>query len=255
MRRRVSSNNLAVISRARWALPFLLGALALGCGRSIGLDESGGAGGATSTSASHGSQTGAGGQGQGPPVVTVLTPNQKPLPGQSECKVTITDNVAFEGHTHLDVCTPITYHSNPPSSGDHWPIWAMFRTYATHVPWEMLVHDLEHGAIVMSYACGAPCPDVTAAFEQAASDFGPDPLCITSSGDGTRSRIVIQPDPKLPAPIALSAWEATYVATCIDPPSLLAFIKAHYDHATERLCADGRDPSDPSTGVPSCPGL
>ncbi len=217
----------------------------------------------SSFSACKGSVTdGAGGNGQGgqggqpqAPVVTTLTPNQPPLPGQTECKVTITDHLPFEGQTHQPVCTPITYKSNPPSSGDHWPIWAAFTTYDKAVPREMLVHDLEHGAVVMAFACNGACPDIGAAFEKAASDFGPDPVCVSSQGNAKRSRIVITPDPKLAAPIGLSAWRANYVATCVDPPSLLQFIKDHYGHGTEQVCVEGRDPSSPDTGVPACTGI
>ena len=211
--------------------------LTLGCGDGAADDTSTGSTGA--------------GAGGGPPVVTVLTPDAPPLPGQSACTVTITDNVAFEGHTHEDVCTPITYVSNPPSSGNHWPIWAKFTTYTQPVRREMLVHDMEHGAIVMSYGC-SDCAEVPAAFEKAASDFGIDPLCATTEGGAMRSRIVITPDPKIPTPIAMSSWRSTYTATCIDPESILAFVKEHYGHGSEQLCNDGKDPFDPLSPI-DCP--
>ena len=248
VRRLFSTNNPDVLTPPRFAGRMLCVAttswlLFTACKNTVA-DGSGGSG-----------QGGHGGQGDGPPVVTTLTPNAPPLPGQTECKVTITDNLPFEGHTHQPVCTPIVYKSNPPSSGDHWPIWAAFTTFEKAVPREMLVHDLEHGAVVMAYACNGPCPDVAAALEKAASDFGPDPLCVGAQGSAKRSRIVITPDPKLAAPIGLSAWRSSYVASCIDPPSLLSFIKDHYGHGTEQVCVEGRDPSDPDTGVPACTGI
>lgn len=208
-----------------------------------------------SGSASGGAGGGSGGAGgEAPePVTTVLHPDAPPLPGQSECVVTIVDHLANEGHTHVPVCTAVGYQTVPPSSGNHWPIWAAFRVHDQPVPHEMLVHDLEHGAIVMAHRCeDAACPDLAAAFDQVGDDFGVDPLCLMTTGGAPRSRLVITPDPTLEVPIALSAWQATYRATCLDPESLLAFIEAHYAKASENLCLDGKDPLDPATGVPAC---
>ncbi len=197
---------------------------------------------------------GAGGEGGAPlpPVVTVLHPDQTPLPGETECVVTITDNHPLEGRTHVEVCSPVAYQTNPPSSGDHWPIWAEFRSYDAPVPRSMLVHNLEHGAVIMLYRCDADCPEIPAAYEEAADTFGLDPLCVMGSNNAERSRIVIAPDPELDAPIGLASWRATYVATCLDPPSILEFIETHYGRGLEQVCAQGKDPADPATGVPLC---
>ncbi|NUP09614.1 MAG: DUF3105 domain-containing protein [Polyangiaceae bacterium] len=197
---------------------------------------------------------GAGGEGgsEPEPVETVLHPDQPPLPGETECVVTIWDHLPFEGQTHVGVCTDVAYQTNPPSSGNHWPIWAQFRTYDAPVPRPMLVHDLEHGAVIMSHRCDPACPDVVAAFQQAAAAFGIDELCVNTSAGAVSQRIIITPDPLLDEPIALSAWRSTYTATCIDPPSLLDFIEQHYAQGPENLCALGKDPADPETGVPGC---
>jgi hypothetical protein len=195
---------------------------------------------------------GGGGADPGPPIVTELTPDQTPLPGQTECKVTITENLPNEGQKHESVCTRVEYATNPPSSGNHWPIWAEFRTFDAPVPREMYVHDLEHGAVVMTYRCESACPDVVAALEKTASDYGVDPTCLSIDNGADASRIVITPDPLLDRPIGLSAWRATYTATCIDPPSLLDFVQKHYGNGPEDLCVQGKDPADPETGIPAC---
>jgi hypothetical protein len=220
---------------SRWTIGVAV--LALGCGDDVA--GTGGAGGA---------------EPDPEPVVTVLTPGGDPLPGQTECKVTITEGLPLQGQTHVPVCTRVAYATNPPASGDHWPIWAAFGTYVEAVPREMLVHDLEHGAIVMAHRCEPDCPEVLAAFEQVIEDFGVDTVCAAGSSPEVTSRFVVTPDPLLDAPIALSAWRATYVATCIDPPSLAAFVEAHYANAPENVCAQGKDPTDPETGVPGCEG-
>ena len=81
---------------------------------------------------------------------------------------------------------------------------------------------------------------------------GVDAICAAGVDPTVTSRFVITPDPELDAPIALSAWRATYVATCIDLPSLTAFVDAHYGEAPENVCAQGKDPADPATGVLDC---
>lgn len=215
----------------------LLVSLVFGCGDDAS-DGTGGAGGA--------------GGGEPEPVVTVLRPGGEPLPGESECKVTITEGLPNYGQTHVAVCTKVAYATNPPASGNHWPIWAAFGTYEQPVPREMLVHDLEHGAIVMSHRCQGDCLEVLDAFEEVVAAHGVDTICAAGVDPTVTSRFVITPDPELDAPIALSAWRATYVATCIDLPSLSAFVDAHYGEAPENVCAQGKDPSDPATGVPDC---
>ena len=141
---------------------------------------------------------------------------------------------------HIAACTPLTYATNPPSGGDHWPIWAAYKKYTTPVPREMYVHDLEHGAIVLAYRCAGACPDVVAALSTRVRRDGRPALPLhprrarRARGAHARSRL-------LATPIAAAAWGATYTATCIDVPSLRAFANAHYGQGREQLCTDGID--------------
>jgi hypothetical protein len=216
--------------------------VALGaCGPSV--DDDGDAGG--------GGSGGAGGS-EPEPVVTLLTPDVPPLPGFEACEVEIVTGLPLEGKAHVDVCTEIPYETNPPSSGDHWPIWAQYRAHDVVVPRMMWVHNLEHGAIVMAHACDEACTsEARAAFDAVAETFGVDERCA-SSPTPQRSRILVTEDPALDRPIALAAWRATYRATCLDPASLLDFVESHYGRGPEDTCAPGKDPEDASTGIPGC---
>jgi hypothetical protein len=149
-------------------------------------------------------------------------------------------NIPEPDFTHLALCTPITYATNPPSGGNHWPEWAEYTEYTYPIPREMSVHDLEHGAIVLSYKCAGSCPDVVAALNMVFANEV-DPLCL-ASGPGPLGRMVLTPDPLLDTPIAAAAWGATYTATCIDLPSLQAFANAHYGQGREDFCTNGWDP-------------
>lgn len=218
-------------------LPLLAAGALLGCDSDV--SDAGGNLATTNTAASGTSaSTSSGGD------VVELTPNAPPLPGQTECKVTIRTNIPIAGAKHEAVCTPLTYGTNPPTSGNHWGSWASFKKYASEVPREMLVHNLEHGAIVMTYDCDGACAtEVVAAFDAASAAIGGDTLCTLQTQGTVQNRVIIAPDAALDAPIALAAWGASYVATCIDAPSLEAFAKDHYAKGPENICADGKDPA------------
>ncbi len=74
-------------------------------------------------------------------VVSVTHPDAAPLPGESACTVTTTTNIPEPDFNHIDVCTPLTYSTNPPSGGNHWPIWVAYKKYTEPVPREMYVHN------------------------------------------------------------------------------------------------------------------
>lgn len=154
-----------------------------------------------------------------------------------------------EGATHVD-CLPVpTYRTNPPSSGNHYMIWADFKTYDTPVPWGHLVHALEHGAIVIVYNCPDGCPDEVAR-AQAMIDALPYPLdpADVDVADGfacvapTKGRIILAPDPKLDVRWAASAWTWTLRSQCFDEDTFSAFARAHYAQGRENFCFELHEP-------------
>ena len=52
---------------------------------------------------------------------------------------------------HLPMSDSISYSTVPPTSGDHWDSWADCGIYLQGLPDELIVHNLEHGNIVVSY--------------------------------------------------------------------------------------------------------
>ncbi len=58
---------------------------------------------------------------------------------------------ADEGDEHVGEATPVKYTTTPPHSGNHWGRWAACGVYANELPDERIVHNLEHGQIVISY--------------------------------------------------------------------------------------------------------
>jgi hypothetical protein len=156
----------------------------------------------------------------------------------------------IEGATHVDVCSVVDYGTKPPSSGNHYPVWAAYKAYTAPVPEGFFVHDLEHGAVVLTYNCAARgaaqdaqggCDADIAAASKTIATLPDDPSCV-ALGQGVRRRSVLTPDPDLDVRFAASAWGWTLRANCFDPETFRAFELAHYAHGPEDTCQDGEDP-------------
>lgn len=159
---------------------------------------------------------------------------QKPT---ASCEVTIA-TPPIEPVLHVPEGTLITYCSNPPSSGRHYPIWAAFQEYSAPVEWPYLVHSMEHGAVLLLYKCDAAgCPDVVDQLRKIRDDAPIDPLC---EGQGTARRIIIAPSTTIDTEVAAAAWGATYRAPCVDTPTLATFVRDHYAKGPENFCTPGR---------------
>lgn len=68
----------------------------------------------------------------------------KPLPGQE---------IPDMGRNHTTDISGVTYNSDPPTSGPHFPVWAKRGLYDRVISDGHLVHSLEHGYVVASYNC------------------------------------------------------------------------------------------------------
>ena len=149
---------------------------------------------------------------------------------------------AFEGRTHVPPCSDVVYCSEPPSSGNHYAVWAEYKTYDAPVPWGFLVHDLEHGGIDVVYNCPVGCPDEVAAAQAWIDSLPDDALC------GGRPRIVLAPDPTLTCRWAASAWQWTLRGGTFSVDPFQQFYERHYESPDpslqapeETLCGGGID--------------
>jgi Protein of unknown function (DUF3105) len=194
---------------------------------------------ATVVSCKHSSDT-AEDPGDGAVVCQPTPPGTKP---QASCDVTLeTPPIQALAARHVPEGSPVTYCTNPPSSGSHYPIWAQFQEYDHPIPTGYLVHSLEHGAVILYWKCDAPdgaaCtapPGVLTALRKVRDDTPTDGICDPS----IRVRIIIAPSTTIETPIAAAAWGALYHAQCADVPTLEAFVHDHYGHGTEDLCVPG----------------
>ena len=136
-----------------------------------------------------------------------------------------------EGANHVTTCAPVSYASKPPASGNHYPVWPVFRVYDQPVPWGFLVHGLEHGAVVIAYHCADGCPDQLAALKAMVAALPPKEGC-------PRPPVIVTPDPTLDVPFAASAWDYTVRARCFDRDRFTAFVQRRMNHGPEYFPTD-----------------
>lgn len=138
---------------------------------------------------------------------------------------------------HVPPDQAISWSTNPPATGKHYPAWAgWYRTYP-QLARGYWMHNAEHGGVILLYNCPDGCDEDVAALVAVAAARPQDSSCAAP----IRNRILIAPDPKLPAgtKIAAVAWNAYYTAACVDAAALDEFIANHYARGPEDLCGDG----------------
>lgn len=125
-------------------------------------------------------------------------------------------------HNHLN--GPITYSVTPPVGGDHNGEWMNCGVYNQPVPNERAVHNLEHGAVWITYRPNLPKSEVTKLrgfFDKQS------PVSFTSGGQTVHTGLRyldLTPYPGLPAPIVASAWGAQLRLTSPTDPRLQRFV-------------------------------
>jgi hypothetical protein len=100
----------------------------------------------------------------------------------ASCLVTI-DTPSFGAATHEPEGTAITYTSNPPAGGPHYPRWASFTAFTTPIPRPYYVHDMEHGAIVLLYKCDADASAPDASLLDGSTDASVPGTCESRAQD------------------------------------------------------------------------
>jgi hypothetical protein len=141
--------------------------------------------------------------------------------GAEACAPVVTERPLASG-VHVAACSDITYATNPPSSGEHYPTWADYGVYDFALPRGYWVHNLEHGSVVVSYNCEDGCPDELVAAKTWLASLAPDAQCL-----GQATRVLLLPDPLLDVRWAASSWGWTLRADCFDAEAFLDFYVSH----------------------------
>jgi hypothetical protein len=122
------------------------------------------------------------------------------------------------GHNH--VSGPVTYSVTPPVGGDHNATWMNCGVYDQPVPSERAVHNMEHGAVWITYQPSLP----KAQLDQLYAFFARQKT-FTSPENGSQSRYIdITPYPGLPSPIVVTSWGFQLKLTSATDPRLQQFV-------------------------------
>ena len=124
------------------------------------------------------------------------------------------------------VGTPVNYAQTPPVGGDHNPAWLNCGYYDKPVASENAVHDLEHGAVWVTYQPDLP-QDQVDTLRKLASD---------------QTFVTVSPFPGLATPVVASAWGKQLELDSATDPGLDKFIRAY------RVGPQTPEPGAPCTG-------
>ena len=118
-----------------------------------------------------------------------------------------------EGSDHVAVGAAVEYQSDPPASGNHWPstaAWGFFRD--TPPPDENLVHNLEHGGVIIWY----DPQQVTEEQSQQLFDIYRELIQI-------ERRVILTVREGMESPIALTAWNHRLRLDSVDEAAIRSF--------------------------------
>ena len=131
-----------------------------------------------------------------------------------------------QGRTHMPEPQTFEYNSRPATAGPHWPAPARWGVYTTQLPDERLVHNLEHGGIVIAYN-GIAKEDVQRLSALRSS---------YPRGQWPEVKIVIHPHDKIPpGSIAVAAWTRLDIMPGYDEARILAFIRVRMGKCCEAV--------------------
>jgi len=134
--------------------------------------------------------------------------------------------VADQGRSHIPVGSAHPpYDSNPPTSGWHYDTPTTAGVYDQPIADETVVHNLEHGYVIISYNCsllqGITCDDLKTRLHQLFS--------IKRAW-----KIIVEPRPSLDTGIALTAWDVIDKFNTYDEARINSFIDQFRDQGPEK---------------------
>ena len=110
------------------------------------------------------------------------------------------------------------YNSNPPTSGPHWVGVAGAGIKDEPVPDELVLHSMEHGAVVVWYREGLDQSEIEK---------------ITEAFNSSSGKKIMLARKDLDVPVALTSWGYLLKLETIDEAKIKEFIETNNDRAPE----------------------
>lgn len=121
----------------------------------------------------------------------------------------------------------VRYNSNPPTSGLHNATTAEFGVYDEPVPDWIVVHNLEHGAIWITYA-----PDID---DASIAD-------LAKLADHYPNAVILSPRPSSPAPVTVASWGQVMKLETADTDAIDRYVRAFVNNSPEKITTLDHDP-------------
>lgn len=137
-----------------------------------------------------------------------------------------------DGGGHIPACTPGNYSSTPPTSGCHDPSPLNWGVYTAPVSAQQLIHNLEHGGIVVWYQPQQLNADQIAELTR----------YVNSQTSGNRFKVILAPwdGDDFGHPIAVAAWRNLLYLDEVDTDAIRGFTDQHYGRSPEPNGGPGR---------------
>ena len=140
-------------------------------------------------------------------------------------------DVPIQSQEHIEISQPhAPYNSDPPTSGPHYVTPAEAGFYNEAPPDEQVVHNLEHGYVIIWYNCNSLTPDQC---DQLKSQIRSAMQSAGASRFTNTPKLIAAPRPTLDGPIALTTWGRLDEFEAFDRERILNFIQAFRDKAPE----------------------
>lgn len=137
-----------------------------------------------------------------------------PEPENNEVRIPIMES------EHTANTDNVTYNSNPPTSGPHFTDWHKeWKFYETELPTGGLIHNMEHGGVVIFYK-----PDLPQETKGLLRE-------LTEKND----KMIASANADIPASIALAAWGVYEYFDDFDEIGMEAFYKRNRNRGPENV--------------------
>lgn len=134
--------------------------------------------------------------------------------------------VAIQSREHINLgSSHDPYTSNPPVSGPHHPQWSKCGIFEDEIAMETLIHNMEHGHVVVLYK-----PGLEASQKEALKNF--------VKGKLDRENILMAPNKDIPSPIAFASWGWFELFETFNEEAFNTFYKSHKYRAPEKIPCD-----------------
>ena len=139
-----------------------------------------------------------------------------------------TETFPEQGREHVEALPAgYEYNSFPPTSGSHNAVPAIYNVYGDPVDQMLLVHNLEHGAIVVQYGDQVPQSEI----DSIVAWYSEDP-----------NGIIVAPLPELEDKIAVTAWTQLMTCPAFSEEAFDEFTESYRFQGPERFSPDAMQP-------------